>query len=267
MIDTPSTLLSQRAMRGNWPSFPVNPSNYDATFARLRLPQGAYPGYRFIPFVAQQLEDAREQGVRHAVSPAERLAVTRWMMTATVEIMQAVDDSGGSMGPLFESILRGYLAVIWESGIQPEIALRDVIEFGIWEDYGLSDDMERLLIAIPPCHGDLAVRIFEETTAELFIHGLEYQYGKAHSMWATFLVAHGRAGEFEYVARRIAADAGRPIATMGEAAWSLGRKDVARAVFAAANRPGRDRDRIREACVKITGEEPPPYRAALRLIR
>jgi hypothetical protein len=238
MVETPRKILRRRAMRGYWPGFPVNPAEYETTVARERGSPGVYYDYRGTPVVARGPERAWELALASARSPGERLARSRAMMNTLVEIMESVDDSGGSMGPLFEDLLRSYTAALWESGIEPDVALRDGIEFGIWEDYGLSDDMEALLLGVPTEHADAAIRIFEESTAELFIHGLEYEYTKAHSMWAVLLVAQGRIDEFEFVARRVGADAFVPIATMAKAAWLSGRGDVSRAVFAAANRPG-----------------------------
>jgi hypothetical protein len=84
-------------------------------------------------------------------------------------------------------------------------------------------------------------------------------------MWAAFVVAQRRFDDFEYLARRLGADAFAPIAAMAKAAWSSGRTDVAWAVFSASNRAGPERDRLREACVRLTGHDPPPYRPAPRL--
>ena len=131
-------------------------------------------------------------------------------------------------------------------------------EFGAWEDYGLSGEMERFLAAVPAEHRGLAIRIFEQTTAELAINGLGYEHCKTLSMWAAFLVAHGRFEDFKRLAHRARANVWRPIVTMAEAAWKSGRKEIARAVFAAANRPGPDRDRLRVSCRQITGEEAGP---------
>jgi hypothetical protein len=265
MIETPRKILSERARRGYWIDFPINPKEYEGYFVRF-CQAGGYYDYRGTSIVVDLLTSTWERERLGASSVAAKAAVDRAAMTVIVEMMDHVDDSGGDMGRIFEPVLASYVATVWEAAISPEIVLRDAIEFGIWEHYGLSDNIAPFIRAVPREHGHLAVRIFAETTAELFINGLEYEHTKALSMWSELVVAHERFDELEYVAHRLGAEAWGPIVTMASVAWSFGRKEVTRAVFAAANRQGPQRDRLRKACLQLTGEEPPACRPHLRLI-
>ena len=113
--------------------------------------------------------------------------------------------------------------------------------------------MRPFLRRIPLEHVDHAIQIFFETTAELMIHGREYQFETAHAMWATLLAAHARFDEFERLAKRLGSDAWRPVVELAAAAVAGGRLDVARAVIAAADRPGPHRDALREKFRELVG--------------
>lgn len=55
MIDTPRKLLRDRAMRGHWPKFLVDPATCERAFDRFCRPEGDY-GWRFTPLLAHTVE-------------------------------------------------------------------------------------------------------------------------------------------------------------------------------------------------------------------
>ncbi|MBE7483651.1 MAG: hypothetical protein HS104_27190 [Polyangiaceae bacterium] len=258
MIDTPRKLLRDRAMRGHWAKFPVDPATCERAFDRFCRPEGDY-GWRFTPLVAHTVERTWSEERLRAESAAGRVAADRATMTRIIDLMEHVDDSMADMSTVFEDVLAHYVAEVWDAGLDPEVALRDGIELGVWEDYGLTDDMRPFLRSIKAAHVEPAIQLFSETTAELFINGLERPFATAHAMWATLLVANSRFAEFEGLALRFGPDAWRPVIELAETAVRAGRRDVALAVFAAVNRPGPRREQFQEKCRELTGENAPPY--------
>lgn len=250
MITTPRKVLRERAMRGHWERFVVSPKTYEAAFGHKLVHPGGYYDYRATPIVAELLESTWERQRTLAASKAAKVAVDRLAMTVIVELMEHVDDDG-DMGPIFDAVLGRYVTDVWEAGLDPQIVLRDGIEFGCWEDYGLSREMEAFVEAVPREHADLAVQILAETRAELIINGREYQHQKVLVMWATLLVAQERFGDFEYLAFRLGSETWLPLVMMVDKAVAAGRRDVARAVLTAADQPGRHREKLRRKAEQL----------------
>jgi len=75
------------------------------------------------------------------IEVAQALAILRGLMTVVVELMEKVDDSFGSMGMSFKEGFTAYHKITPEqTGIDHEVFFPDLLEFLIWEDYGLIDD-------------------------------------------------------------------------------------------------------------------------------
>ncbi|MBI3206383.1 MAG: hypothetical protein HYZ29_32905 [Myxococcales bacterium] len=161
MIDTPRKLLRDRAMRGHWPKFPVDPATCERAFDRFCRPEGDY-GWRFTPLLAHTVERTWGDERQRAESAAGRVAADRATMTRIIDLMEHADDSMADMSTLFDDVLVQYVAEVWDAGLDPEVALRDGIELGVWEDYGLTDDMRPFLRSIPPVHVERAIQIFYE---------------------------------------------------------------------------------------------------------
>ena len=255
MINTPRKILRERAMRGHWEKFASNPKTHEAVLGHKLVHPGGYYDYRATPLVAELLESTWERQRSMAASKAAKIALDRLAMTVIVELMEHVDDDG-DMGPIFDAVVASYSADVWHAGIDPEVVLRDGIEFGCWEDYGLSKEMEAFFEAVPREHGDLAVQILAETRAELIINGRDYEHQKVLSMWATLLVAHERFDAFEHLAFRLGSDAWLPIVMMVDKAVAAGRDEVARAVLSAADQPGRHRDALRRKAEQLSQRAP-----------
>ena len=86
---------------------------------------------------------------------------------------------------------------------------------------------------------------------------------EALDLLAELYVAKRRYERFVAAAAQIGSGNWQRITTMVEAALKQDRKDLALAVFAAADQPGFHRDYLRQQCMKLTGQ--PPSERALHL--
>jgi hypothetical protein len=77
-------------------------------------------------------------------------------------------------------------------------------------------------------------------------------------------IASGRLTRFAPVAEQLGSDHWMPIVALAKAAIKRGREEIARDVFAAADRPGLQRDYRRQQCVELTGAPPAPLRLVSR---
>lgn len=252
MTETPRNLLRDRAMRGHWAKFPFDPAAWECTFGPLCRPVGDY-GWRMTPVVVMSMENAWKLARVASPSAAARVAADRATLTRIIDLMDHIDDSMAEMAELYKQVLDAYTAEVWVAGVEPEVVLRDGIELGIWENYGLSGDMRMLFKRMPPEHVELAVQVFYETTAELFINGLERASEEAHGLWAVLLMEQARFADFAALVNRMSPATWWPVIELAKVAVAAGHLDVADAVFIAADRPGADRDRIREKRHEILG--------------
>jgi len=128
----PSTAIHARSL-----DFPVSPSRFESELL------SHVGGQNFLDGPATGcLSDAIESIVDDAVlslsDDAERLAMYRAAMTVIVESMERVDDSLADMATTFSKIWESYRGLSWErAGVPATVLFRDMIEFTVWEDYGL----------------------------------------------------------------------------------------------------------------------------------
>jgi hypothetical protein len=258
MRDTPRRRLEERALRGYWSGFPCSPSSFEPL---LFAPADRREGFS----EAQTLKLAtrldrlwRKETKRVESRPAEVLALHRAMMTALVVIVERADDSCGSVGDLFSDVYQTYSAVDWKStGIAAEVYFRDAIEFGIWEDYGFTDEMEAFFAVVDPGAVPTIEAVFQEVKAELTRYDFAYQLDRILCLRATFLVAYRRFDDFVGLAAEMGSRAWKPIVSMAEAAWKARKKELALAVFGAANQPGWHQEHLQRECQRITKQARP----------
>lgn len=193
-----------------------------------------------------------------ASDPAQRLAARRALVTYMYCTMERCDDSYGVLGQLGREALITYAKLPPRSaGIAAEDWCEDLCELVTWERWGLLLGHETAVFA--NVHGalaDHAERFLLAPADELRAHRLAYEAGEAQQNVAHLQIAHGRVTRFVPTATALGSDHWRPIVAMAEAALARGRSDVARATFAAADRPGRHRDHLRQRCVELTGAAP-----------
>lgn len=267
MRNTPRARLSARAMSGRWDKFPDSPATFASPLFEIVNGRDHHSVSQDFTLARRLAKAWRYAAEKADQNPEEALALHRAMLTVCHASQERTNDSCGAVGEVFTAAIGAYSTVPWEqAGIEPEIYLRDIIEFAVWEQYGQGGELEELFKATNPKHGDLAVRIFAETVAELERFGLfEYQVQAARAHWAALLVGLGRCDDFVPLASAIGSSQWRPIVNMAEAAINANKRDVAMAVFGAANKPGIHREFLAEECIRLTGDSVP--QPSLRLVK
>jgi hypothetical protein len=179
--------------------------------------------------------------------------------------MERCDDSYGVIGELAREALLTYAKLPFEpAGIAAAAWCEDVCELLVWEDWGLLHRHEtKPFVQIHGPLADHAERFLLALADELRHNRLRYQADQALENVAYLHVAAGRTTHFADVAAKLGSDRWMPIVSLVEAAIARGRNDVAREVFAAAERPGLQRDYLRDRCVALTGA--PPARGGLHV--
>ncbi len=178
-------------------------------------------------------------------------------MTVIVESMERVDDSLADMATTFSNIWESYRTLPWERASMPAaVFFRDLIEFTVWEDYGLVDGLGAAFQGLAPDDAFVVETVFADVIPELRAGGFDHQEEKALRLRVEFLVALGMHDRFVETAAELGARAWIPIMTMAEAAMNAGKRNLALSVFAAADQPGIQREHLRELCARLTGDLP-----------
>ena len=253
MRDTPRCRLVARAKRGQWASFPCSPSSFEP--ALQREAGDGYLGERATMAMVRRIERSWQRAAKRARVPAQQLALHRAVLTTLLDAIEHADDSCGTLADLFSDAFTAYVGVPWEdTGIKPEAYVRDVIEFGVWEDYGLTDDLETFFEELPRRYGSLADEVLAGLVPELRRFGFDYQHERVLALRAALLVAHRRYDQYVELAATVGSSAWKPIVSMAERAQKAGKRDLALAVFRAADVPGWHRDYLRDECKRVTGQ-------------
>ena len=258
MLDTPRQRLEARALRGHWDGFPTSPARFEHELMGHIGRQRDFD-LQQTTWLSMDLDGDIERISLTLESEAEQLALRRAAVTLIVESMERVDDSGGDMGVLFADVWNAYLAMPWErTGILPAVFFRDLVEFSIWENYGLVSGLGAFFRMLAPDDAAVVETVFADVLPELHEHGFTYQEERALEYRIEFLLAQDLHDGFVEVAAGLGARAWRPILTMAKAALDADKRPLAMAIFAAADQPGPQRDYLRAECVKILGEPPQP---------
>jgi len=259
MEDTPRRRLRARALRGNWPSFPVSPEEDYSVFADVVNAE-----HRSFRLAAELETSATEEHRERAGDPARQLALWRAVLTAGLEaLLHGLRDSDGAVGTFLGDALETYTSLPWrETGIGPGVYWADLCEWCIWEDYGIRhrrdtapfrgarkddvDDVERLLL---------------DREAEHRSHRLDYEADEAVQLIAWLAVATRSFDRFVPAAERLRAAWWMPVDAMGEAAASAGELGLAAEVYGAAIAGGGWHvDHLTRLCHRRTGRPPAPCR-------
>lgn len=258
MVDTPRRRLQARALRGWWPRFPASPARYEK---ELLGPRGRtdYYDWRMTMWLADDLGHHFDHLSHLAGSKAEQMALHRAAMTVMVESMGQADDSHASLSMVFEEVWNAYLAMPWEgTGILPDVFFRDLIEFTVWEEYGLVEGLAGFFRTLAPDEAAVVEAVFAEIIPELRDGGFEYQEARALCYRVDLLVGQGQHARFVEAAAELGSRAWMPILAMAKTALAAGHRQLALEIFTAADQPGMQREYLRAECVKLLGEAPRP---------
>jgi hypothetical protein len=260
MWATPRERLWCRALHGHWGRFPVSPVSAHARFAdqATRARRRGRGGYGIAQALQRLLDD---QDRRLTGDPAARLALWRGLLTAGIEAFGEVRDRDGELVGFLGGSLAAYARLPWQpTGIVAEVYFADLCELCVWENHGLLYQRETAPFAgVGVEHHDLVERLLWSLVAELEGHHLGYQAEVAMGLVAYLQAATARLDRLVATAERLGSDQWMPIVTLAETALAAGRRDLARQVFAAANRPGRHQDHLAARCQELTGEPPPRH--------
>jgi hypothetical protein len=261
MRATPRERLWGRALHGHWERFPATPGSAHARFADqvARARRRGRGGYGIAQALQRLLDD---QDRRRTGDPAARLALWRGLLTAGIEALGEVRDRDGELAGFLGGSLATYARLPWQpTGIEAEVYFADLCELCVWENHGLLYRRETAPFAgVGAEHHDLVERLLWSLAAELEGHRLGYQAEVAMGLVAYLQAATARLDRLIATAGRLGSDQWMPIVALAETAMAAGRRDLARRVFAAANRPGRHQDYLAARCLELTGEPPPRHR-------
>ncbi|MGH8572087.1 MAG: hypothetical protein ACREX8_05870 [Gammaproteobacteria bacterium] len=179
-------------------------------------------------------------------------------MTYMYSTMERCNDSYGVLGRLGQEALITYATLPpRKAGIVAEDWCEDLCELVTSERYGLLLGHETAVFAnIHGALADHAERFLVALANDLRTHRLAYEAGEAQQSVAHLQIAHGRVTCFIATAAALGSDHWRPIVAMAEAALTRGRTDIARATFAAADRPETRQDYLCRRCIELTGAAP-----------
>jgi hypothetical protein len=256
----------ERALRSHWGRFPVNPSKFNL---RLHFPRSWFERgsvQRRLALARGETQRWREAAaVASQLPPAELLAWYRASQTLVAVLLDRfrADDHPSGPWDIEEEVFEGYYAVPWvETGIEPEVYIRDAIELVVWCVHANTSSFYE---GIPKQHGTLVESLLTEILAEVRRHGMVDKELLVLDEWATFAAAHDRCDEWVPLAHAIGSSDVFATQFLAEVAEHVD-ADLALQVFAASNRPGPQQDRVIDACVSMFNRAPPPLRLPVRSI-
>jgi hypothetical protein len=169
-------------------------------------------------------------------------------MTVVIELMEQADDSCGSIAMSFDEGFRAYLKIpLEQTGIDEAVFFPDLLDFLIWEDYGLTDDgIEGYFKRITSPQADLCVEHLRHEVAALRDDDLEYESEEALTLLGQVIAEQDRFDEFEDLARQMGSRAWRRIIRLADRAMKKRKKSLAIKVFEAAMTKGDHRDLLKE---------------------
>ena len=242
MRNTPRKRRFDHALRGYWDRFPVSPEPYaEKVGARFRSKRFYSENGSF--GISRTLDGYVEHGEANSWRPgkaAQAQALLRGWMTVIIELMEKADDSFGSIGMSFEEGFTAYLKIpLEQTGIDEAVFFPDLLDFLIWEDYGLTDTgIEGYFRRLTEGQADLCVEHLRREITALLEDDLEYQSEEALTLLGQVVAEQERFDEFEDLARQMGSRAWRRIVRLADIAMKRRKKPLALKVFEAAMTKG-----------------------------
>jgi hypothetical protein len=256
MIDTPRVRLQRRARYGSWDALPVTPATFYGKFrAAVEIKSFIAKGRTFKK--VQQLSDRLQNLDGPRRSPHERIALYRAFHTAGLELADRADDSYGVIDEMRSDAWETYLTLDWNAaGVAPDVYWRDICELVVWEPYGMGFENETHAFAhASGAHAPAIAAHLHDLETELRAVHLTYEADQAREQLAWLHIATGASDRFVETATLLGSSHWRPVDAMARAALEAGDRDLAVAVFAAADQPGWHRDHLRRRCLQLTGAD------------
>jgi hypothetical protein len=176
-------------------------------------------------------------------------------LTVIVELMGKADGSSVWIGISFKEGFRAYLKIpIDQTGIDEAVFFPDLLDFLIWEDYGLTyDQIEGYFKGITPAQADLCVEHLRREVAALREDDLEYQSEKALTLLGQVVAEQERFDEFEDLARQMGSREWLRIIRLADWAMKRRKQPLAMKVFEAALTKGSHLNFLTKKYEKLKG--------------
>jgi hypothetical protein len=225
------------ALRSYWDRFPVSPKPSGETIG-AHFQSNRFYSESMSFSIAGTLDRYAEQAKKllEAGKAAQAQALLRGWMAVIVELMAKADDSFGSIGMSFDEGFKTYLKIpLQQTGIDERVFFTDLLDFLIWEDYGLTDKgIEGYFRGLSEGQADLCIEHLRHEVAALLEDDLDYQSEEALTFLGQLVAEQERFDEFEDLARQMGSRAWRRIIRLVDRAMKRGKKLLAMKVFEAA---------------------------------
>jgi hypothetical protein len=236
MRDTPRKRRFEHALRGSWDRFPVSPGPYAKEIGSHFNPRTFYPvgtSFRLSDILDRYVK--RAEALSKSGKYAEALALLRGWMTAVIDLMGHADDSFGSLGMSFDDGFAAYLKIPPDkAGIDEGVFFRDLLDFLIWEDYGLTNDrIEGYFKTLTPAQADLCIDHLRSQIDALRADDLEYQSEEALTLLGQVVAERERFDLFEDLAREMGAREWQRVIRLADRAVKKRKRPLACKVFEA----------------------------------
>jgi hypothetical protein len=237
MRNTPRTRRFENALRGYWDRFPVSPERYAREIGSKFRTKGFYSEDMSFG-IARTLDRYVEQADKLTKSGehAEAQALLRAWMTVVIKLMEKADDSCGAIGMSFDDGFAAYLKIpLDKTKIDEMVFFPDLLDFLIWEDYGLTDDrIEGYFKGLNAGQAVRCMKHLRQEVAALLEDDLEYQSEEALTLLGQVIAEQQRFEEFEDVARQMGSREWQRIVRLVDRAMKRGKRPLAIKVFEAA---------------------------------
>lgn len=256
MVETPRVRLTRRARDGRWSAFPVDPARFAPSLRDGVAGEGFVSKYASFA-VVERLEQRLGALDRPARSVAERLSLYRCFHTVALELAERTDDSHGNVGEMRRDAWHTYLGLDWRAtGMSAAEYWADLCDLVVFEPYALGhgDETAPWRMATSTEEGLIVERLLG-VAAECRAHYLDDGADEALAQVAWLAIAGRRFERYVEAAERLGSDHWMPIVQMAESALGAGKRDLAVALFRAADRPGVHQEYLRVRCRELTGAD------------
>jgi hypothetical protein len=237
MRNTPRKWRFAHALRGYWDRFPVSPQPYEEEIGAHFRSKDFYPESMSFK-IARTLDRyaVEAASLLRTGKAAEAQASLRGWMVVIIELMAKADDSCGSIGMSFGDGFTAYLKIpLDETGIDEDVFFPDLLDFLIWEDYGLTnDEIEGYFKRLTPAQADLCIEHLWPQVEELKEDDLDYQSEEALTILGQVAVEQERFDLFEELATEMGSREWQRVIRLADRAVKKRKKHLACQVFEAA---------------------------------
>jgi hypothetical protein len=241
MHETSRERRERNALRGSWPRFPVSPEPF-ADEIRSKFKTAGFYGENASFGLARKLDRYVERADKLVKKGrfAEAQALLRAWLTVVIELIEMADDSFGCIGDCFGTGFKTYLDIrLAETGIEESVFFADLLDFLIWEDYGMTwKRTDGYFRKLTPEQGDFCIAHLRQQIEELSAELLSHESEKALTLLGQVVVEQDRFDQFERLAREMGSRHWERIIKLADRAMKKRKRDLACHVFEAALTPG-----------------------------